>query len=169
MKEGLAPVADDRARVLILGTLPGDESLRMGQYYANPRNQFWTILSGVLGERLLEHPYDARLELLRSRGFALWDVLRAATREGSLDSAISEGVANDFGSFFRAHPHVRRIGFNGGRAHTLFRRHAMGKASPPECSSRVLPSTSPTPGRNVLTLEQKILRWRQFFGEVTQG
>ena len=49
IKHGLAPVVDQKSRVLILGTLPGDDSLRLQRYYRNPTNKFWTLLSDVFG------------------------------------------------------------------------------------------------------------------------
>ena len=42
---GFEAVAGPDARVLILGTLPSAVSLATGQYYAQPRNAFWHIIS----------------------------------------------------------------------------------------------------------------------------
>jgi hypothetical protein len=78
-KTGLCPVIFPSSRLLILGTLPGDESIRLQRYYADAKNQFWRILSLVYGERV-GTDYDERLEFLRRSGIALWDVLHGAER-----------------------------------------------------------------------------------------
>lgn len=164
MKYGLEPVIDHASRILILGTLPGDESLRLGQYYSNPRNQFWRILA-MSYDTSIPEAYENRIRFLMSRGLALWDVLKGAHREGSLDSAIRDGIANDFETLFHHYPGISAIGFNGTKAEQLFRRHVIreqGFALPQSVRTEVLPSTSPVSGRNILSLEGKVARWRRF-------
>jgi hypoxanthine-DNA glycosylase len=161
-KPGLPFVAHSTSKVLILGTLPGDEAIRLQRYYANANNQFWGILSHVYGEKI---PVDAeRLEFLRRHGLALWDVLQSADRVGSLDSALRNQTPNDFESLFRTHPDLKVIVFNGEGARKTFVRHVkMGNISvfSKFLQQVCLPSTSPTPGKNVLSVEDKLIRWAQ--------
>jgi hypoxanthine-DNA glycosylase len=154
-------VASANARVLILGTLPSVRSLEQGEYYAHPRNSFWWIMSKLIGSAP-ELPYAERLQRLRASGIALWDVCRAAEREGSSDAKIRiESIeANDFRAFLASHPQIELICFNGQPAQKLFR----AKASPllagiRPIPQRVLDSTSPANAR--VTREEKLLRWRE--------
>jgi len=63
---GFPPVATRDARVLILGTLPGPESLRQQQYYALPRNAFWRIMGDLFGAGPGES-YPRRLKILKHK------------------------------------------------------------------------------------------------------
>jgi hypoxanthine-DNA glycosylase len=137
-------VASADATVLILGSMPGEASLYAGQYYAHERNAFWRIMGDLLGAGL-SLPYRERLERLTEAGIALWDVIAACERSGSLDADIvgASVRANDFVSFFSAHPGIRRVYFNGAAAEANFRRHVLpGLAGCGPLLVR-LPSTSP--------------------------
>jgi hypoxanthine-DNA glycosylase len=136
------PIAHRSARLLILGSMPGVESLRAGQYYAHPRNALWRILGDLLGAGP-EHSYARRCERLQSCGVALWDVLASCSRQGSLDTAITDARANDFVAFFADHPHIRHIAFNGATAETSFRRLVMPTLDARLIHYQRLPSTSP--------------------------
>ena len=50
VKSGLPPIAAADARVIILGSLPGDRSLLQQRYYAHPSNQFWRLVGRTIGE-----------------------------------------------------------------------------------------------------------------------
>src|SRR5579883_2253754 len=93
LKRSFPPIVDARAKILVLGTLPGEESLRRQEYYAHPRNLFWPIVFGLFGA-IPPAAYDQRLRLLAERGIALWDVCRAAERDASSDSTIRREVPN---------------------------------------------------------------------------
>ena len=106
--------------------------------------------------------YRARCERLKSNGVALWDVLQACEREGSLDSNIQMSTAepNDFQTFMTEHSRIRRIYFNGQKASDLFQRLVLPQLSQTDDSMNmlVLPSTSPANAQ--LTYEQKLSRWK---------
>lgn len=141
---GLPPVASPDARILILGSMPGQVSLMAGRYYAHERNVFWRIMGDLFGA-VPTLDYERRLQRLAAAGIALWDVIGSCERYGSLDADIVAGSvqANDFAGFFAAHPCIERIFFNGTAAETTFRRHVLpelGDRLPPQ---HRLPSTSP--------------------------
>jgi hypoxanthine-DNA glycosylase len=121
-KLGLPPVVREDARVLVLGSLPGEASLAAQRYYAHPRNQFWSLLGQAVGEGLEDLPYEHRLERLVARKIALWDVIHAARRVGSLDQAISAVEVRDLAGFVAGLPELRAVAFNGGMAARIGRR-----------------------------------------------
>lgn len=138
------PLSGPHCRVLVLGTMPGRESLRRQQYYAHPRNAFWTILADFAGT----DPgagYAARVAAVVGAGIAVWDVLATCARAGSLDRDIDPATArpNDFARFFRAHPGITTVCCNGGTAAQLFRRHVLAAGGLPPVDLVTLPSTSP--------------------------
>ena len=157
---GFAPLAREDARVLILGSLPGAESLRQRRYYAQPRNAFWPIMGALFGAGP-ERPYEARVRRLLARRIAVWDVCERAYRAGSLDTAIVRDsiVVNDFGGFFASHPRLALICFNGATAETLYRRLVLPglAAGAARLPSRRLPSTSPA--HAALPFATKLAAW----------
>jgi TDG/mug DNA glycosylase family protein len=157
MKAGLEPLIWPDSRILILGTLPGDESIHAGRYYANPRNQFWTILQAVF-EEPVPPDYEGRLPYLRRHGVALWDLLAKADRKGSLDQDIGAAERNDLIKFVGDHPSLEAIALNGNRALELFVGTNFG-LNYPSIRRIELPSTSATPGRYAKTLQEKIVAW----------
>ena len=143
LSQGFKAVARDYARLLILGSMPGVASLEATQYYAFPRNVFWKIM-GELFAAGPELDYPSRLQMLVKNHIALWDVIAACHRPGSLDSAISEnGLAtNNFSAFFKQHPHITHVFFNGQKAAGLFKKRvAPGLTG--DYQYLTLPSTSP--------------------------
>jgi double-stranded uracil-DNA glycosylase len=159
------PIADADARVLVLGTLPGRKSLEMGEYYAQKYNSFWRIM-GELNGAGPERPYAERLAHLRACGIAVWDVLAAGEREGSLDSAIVPAsiVVNDFNAFFESHRRIELICFNGNTAAALFQRKVLPGLAPEWATieRQALPSTSPAYAG--MRFEQKLARWAAVLG-----
>ena len=158
---GFAPIADDKARILILGSMPSIKSLQAQQYYAHPRNSFWFIMTQLLGGAA-ESDYSERKALLLRNGIALWDVLDSCRREGSLDASIdnTSTVVNDFNSFFSEHPLIRAVFFNGARAQQEYNRQVLPvlKEKYTAINCQRLPSTSPAMAS--LTWEQKLQEWK---------
>jgi hypoxanthine-DNA glycosylase len=110
---GFPPVINAATHTLLLGSFPGEASLRAQQYYAFPHNQFWRLLSGVFDADMVRLSYPERLAHLLERGIGLWDVFEACIRPGSLDSAIRQGELNDFATLKQNYPKLRQLCFNG--------------------------------------------------------
>ena len=153
--EGLLPIEDKESRILILGTMPGVESLIRQAYYANPRNLFWKMLSEVTGKPMPDTYEDKKEFLLRNK-IALWDICRSCIRNGSLDSTISNEMPNDINRFVEEHPHLKVIGFNGKTSERLFRKHIEGITHVELIS---LPSTSPA--NAYISQEKKVEAWKK--------
>jgi len=126
---GFGPVALPNARVLILGSLPGQVSLARGEYYAHSRNAFWTIMGNLVGASR-DMPYAARLQRMQERGIALWDVCASAYRPGSLDSSLSADIPNDFTPLLARCGELNLIAFNGAKAAKLFHQRIVSKLPP---------------------------------------
>ena len=152
-KYSFSPISHPNATILILGTMPGAQSLALQQYYAHPRNAFWKIIFSVL-ETPFSADYEQRKSALLANHIALWDVLEACVREGSLDSAIEEEVPNDFVSFLKAHPNITHIYFNGQKAAKFFKQHV---AVSDTYHLVTLPSTSPAHAG--MSFEKKLREW----------
>ena len=151
------PVFTADAEILILGSMPGVESLRMRQYYAHPQNRFWRIMGEIFGFTV-EAPYERRLEILLGNDIALWDVIKSCEREGSLDSKIRNAVPNNFRWLFMSCPKIRTVFFNGRSPENLFLRH-VPEGFPGAVKKNVLPSTSPANAS--MSYEKKLLAWRE--------
>lgn len=150
---GFPPVIDRHTRILILGSFPGEASLAAQQYYAHPRNQFWRLLSAVLGEDIAALPYEQRLQRLLAHGIGLWDVIAACEREGSLDTAIRRAQANEFALLKQESPGLFRVCFNG---------KTSGRFAPQFAAAGfdtvVLPSSSPANAQ--FSFDQKLAQWK---------
>lgn len=154
-KASFAPISASDARVLILGSLPGDKSLELAQYYGHPQNRFWKILAEILGKALPQSYEDRKAFLLRSQ-IAVWDVAHTAQRKGSLDTAIFNEVPNELLPFIAQHPHLHTIGFNGQKAEKLYDKYFDRVEGIRYLS---LPSTSPANCR--IRFDDMCAHWRE--------
>jgi hypoxanthine-DNA glycosylase len=161
VKQGLPPAIPTAARVLLLGSFPGEESLRQSQYYAHPRNQFWRLLGDVLGEPLADLPYAKRLRRLARRRVGVWDIITGCERAGSLDGAIRNAALAQFDWLASHAPDLRLIALNGKKAGSAQRRiEAMGY------QTLVLPSSSPA---YTLSYDDKLLAWQALLPHVADA
>jgi TDG/mug DNA glycosylase family protein len=148
--------------------MPSRESVARQQYYAHPRNSFWPILTDLLG--IEATAYEMRTAQVVCRGVAIWDVLQACSRAGSLDSAIDDRsiVTNDFRAFYRGHVHIERIYFNGAKAEAVYRKRVLPTLSGAAATLplRRLPSTSPAHAG--MTMEQKLAAWRVLLDDIVE-
>ena len=155
------PVAAADARLLILGSIPGRESLRQQQYYAHPRNAFWPIIMEVFGAAP-DLAYSERLRLLTDHGIALWDVIDQCRRPTSLDSDIDpvSVQVNDFARFLAAHRHIATICFNGTTAEATFRRRILPFLDLQHRTLALLRLPSTSPANAGCSYADKLARWR---------
>lgn len=156
----LPPVADSRARVLVLGSMPGAASLLKQRYYAHPRNLFWPMMERHLGIDAAA-PYAERLQALCDCGVALWDVLAACQRRGSLDGAIDRASErpNDVPDLLDKAPGIDTVLLNGARAATMFRRHLEATCLRRRPELRVLRLPSTSPANQSIPLAQREAAW----------
>lgn len=154
-KQGFPAVLDENTEILILGSLPGDVSIRKHQYYGHPGNDFWRLVGSIIGEDLQGMSYQNRLETLRRNKIGLWDVFKAGKREGSEDAKIKDEEVNQFSMLKDRAPNLKLVLFNGkksGEYEPVLR--AMGY------KTKVLPSSS---GANRRFLKNRRLEWEAAF------
>ena len=164
--ESFEPIEDKNAEILILGTFPSKISLNTGegQYYSNPRNQFWKILSFIYNEEIPE-TYKNKIIWLMNHKIALWDIIKKANRSGSLDKNIRNEEPNDILNFISLHPNLRLIVINGksknkrnNGARFLFENYFDESSFPQDIQILYLPSSSPSCR---MTFENKKQIWKQ--------
>ena len=161
VKFGFPAVIDEHARVLILGSMPGEESLARNQYYAHPRNAFWFILGQMLGfDPGMD--YSSRTRALRTGKIALWDVLYACRREGSLDTAIKDETirVNDFNTLLTRYNSIEYIFFNGARAENEYMKRVLPGLENIDREIQYQRLVSTSPAMAMMTREQKLAEWQ---------
>jgi hypoxanthine-DNA glycosylase len=159
--QGFPPLLGSAPRILLLGSMPSVMSLQQREYYANPRNAFWPLMGELFGAGP-ELSYGQRVRQLTAARVAVWDVVAAGTRGGSLDSAINMTtvVVNDFVSLFTSEPTLARVFFNGRKAEEIYQRRVLPQVRElrPGLRYTRLPSTSPALA--ALDFSGKLEQWR---------
>ena len=155
IKQGFPPIFDKNTKIIILGSLPGNISIKKHQYYGNPGNDFWRLLGSAISEDLQSMDYESRLEILRCNGIGLWDVFKAGDRVGSGDAKIRDEEINQFSMLKKIAPKLRLICFNGkksGKYESILREIGY--------ETKILPSSS---GANRRSLVKRESEWEDVF------
>lgn len=160
---GLPAVWQADAQILILGSLPGVASLKAAQYYAHPRNQFWPLLQQLFGIDA-SLPYEQRIAGLQQQRLALWDLIGAAERRGSLDSAITPASIqlNDFSALLQQLPALRAVWLNGGTAAKAWQKLMKAGLKLP-ATVQVFALSSTSPAHAALSFTDKLQHWQQAY------
>jgi hypoxanthine-DNA glycosylase len=150
-KKGLGALVNQDTKVLIMGTMPGDESIRRQEYYASRTNDFWKIMSEVISQDLTAEDYKTRKRALLEAGVGLWDVFQSSDRTGSADAKIKEPRLNDFRKLPKRVPNLELVCLNGkkaGRYEEMFNQY----------ETLILPSSS---GANRRDQKRRLKEWMQ--------
>lgn len=150
----LLPIVNESSKILILGSIPGKQSLEKQEYYGNSRNAFWKIIFSLY-DKEIESEYDKKVEFLKEKHIAIWDVIASCNREGSLDSNITNEETNDFESLFKKYPNIKHVFFNGTKAYDVFKKR-IGFKLLENIEFEKLTSTSPA---NTISFEKKLELW----------
>lgn len=150
------PATTAETQVLILGSLPGRQSLARQQYYGHPQNQFWRLVGDAIGCDLHTRDYLDKLRIINSHGIGLWDVVATAQRPGSLDHKMRDIEPNALADFVASLPQLQAIAFNGSTASRIGRQQMGNSAQPTSLID--LPSSSPA---YALPYAQKAQVWHQ--------
>ncbi len=146
--ESFPPVIYDDSEILILGTMPGPESLQTGQYYTSSHNSFWKIIAKVFNKGITLSNYDEKLECLRKNHIAIWDVYKSCSRVGAADKTIKNKVSNDIEGLIKKYPSIKRIILNGSEAAKKF--HAS------------IPYVQVNSSASYITLDKKVEEWSKY-------
>lgn len=158
------PLIAPNTRVLIIGSMPGEASLKAQEYYAYKYNQFWRIIFDLFANGRTPKNYADKTQVLLANGLGLWDALAACERKGSLDGNILSPTPNDFPALFCNHPQIKTLLFNGQAARNHFKR-AFGDGGK---ICLVLPSTSPAHAARAYA-EKKVLWQNAIFTALQEG
>ena len=145
--QSLPPIIDESSEILILGTMPGKESLRSKEYYAAPNNSFWKIMKRLFNSNMEFKNYEEKVSCLKKHHIALWDTLQSCERESSLDSNIKEEEYNDIDDLLSRYPQIKKVIFNGKQAANYYKTRL---------PSSIAYSTSNACAKKV---EEKIQNW----------
>lgn len=161
----LNPITGSNSKILILGSMPGEESLERQEYYSNRNNRFWAILSGIYNTEI-PFTYSERVHFVIDRCISLWDVYHSVRRQGSLDANIESGSFNDIKGFLERNPSISVIVLNGAKAEKAFKLYIQEERFGLERDINVYSVPSSSGANCQYSLEELIENWRVPFGNV---
>lgn len=148
------PIVNKDCKVLILGTMPSEESLRKQERYGHKSNQFWRIIFTLFGEELPDS-YKEKSDFLIKKNIAIWDVLESCEGKGSLDSSIKNEKPNNFKKFFKEYPQIEYVFFTSKKAEEFYKKY-VGL----DTKKKFITLPSPSSANARMTLDQKIEKWK---------
>lgn len=149
----IAPIYNNKSKILILGSFPSVKSREEGFFYGHPQNRFWKVTSAVFGESTPQ-TIDEKKEFLLRNGIAVWDVIHSCEITGSSDSSIKNVVVNDLAQILET-ADIRHIFVNGKKAFSLYNKYMKSQI---KIDAVCLPSTSPA--NAAWNLERLIEAWK---------
>lgn len=161
----MVPIVNEKSRILILGTMPGTDSLKEQQYYCNVDNLFWDIMFRIFSpgwpmfKEVFGISYEEREQLLLDNEIALWDILKSCEREGNTDSKIRNEELNDIQRFLYEHPNIKNVYFNGDKAHSYYLKNK--SLFPENIEYKKLYSTSSSSTINSFFI---LREWKHYLG-----
>lgn len=157
MIHSMKQTGSNTPKILILGTLPSEESIKKQEYYSNTKNQFWFIISNVFENQTIEfNNYNEKVSFLKKHHIVLWDVLKSAEREGSLDKNIKNVIYNDLDTYIKEHK-IHKILLNGGKATKLFKKYIKSN----RLNLKYISLTSTSNANTRYTVKTKINIWKK--------
>lgn len=154
-KTSFYPISNSDTTILILGTMPGDKSIELGEYYGHSRNKFWKIISTITDSNL-PTTYNEKKTLLLKTRIGIWDVAHKAIRKGSLDGAIENEQPNEISDFIKTHNNLKVIGFNGTKSQSLYDKYFERESG---IKYILLPSSSPA--NTGIDFDSICRKWKQ--------
>lgn len=152
-KYSFPPIVDSNCTTLVLGSLPGEESLAKQEYYAHKQNAFWKIMFDIFKQEYSDD-YSVKCRIVLDNHIALWDMIYSGTRKGSLDSDIKNETANDIKGFLQDYPNITKILLNGKKAEATFKKNFKDI----NVTTITMPSTSPANAR--MSYSEKLKVWK---------
>ena len=150
--ECFEPIVGKKPRVLILGTMPGKDSLITGEYYAAAKNLFWEMIGNIYNGGKSFQCYEEKSKCLKDHNIALWDLYNCCERKGSLDKDINDSTRNKLDIFLKDNPSISVVLCNGKTAWRELKKIQL------PVEFHYMPSTS---GRYYsMSKKEKIEKWR---------